>query len=197
MSDYGATLISTKLIHYLHTYAPDVDLKIWHSSREEMQSKLNEGSLDLAFGVFNTFDNTLRSKSIFTDKMVSVVDKTVYPEKTINLTEWLLAPHILVSMKPFDANEIDHQLQLIHQQRRIAVTVPYWQIAPQLLENTNLILTIAEKAIPQNMRQKFSIFPPPIDIPELEFQMIWHQRSDNDNALNWLRNTIVALLKEE
>lgn len=197
MSDYGATLISTKLIHYLHTHAPDVDLKIWHSSREEMQSKLNEGSLDLAFGVFNIFDNTLRSKSIFTDKMVSVVDKTVYPEKTINLTEWLLAPHILVSMKPFDANEIDHQLQLIHQQRRIAVTVPYWQIAPQLLENTDLILTIAEKAIPKNMRQKFSIFTPPIDIPELEFQMIWHQRSDNDNALNWLRNTIVTLLKEE
>lgn len=43
------------------------------------------------------------------------------------------------------------------------------------------------------MRQKFSIFTPPIDIPELEFQMIWHQRSDN--ALNWLRNTIVTLLK--
>lgn len=58
-------------------------------------------------------------------------------------------------------------------------------------------MTIAEKAIPQNMRQKFSIFTPPIDIPELEFQMIWHQRSDNDNALNWLRNTIVMLLKEE
>ena len=43
----------------------------------------------------------------------------------------------------------------------------------------------------------FSIFPPPIDIPELEFQMVWHQRSDNDNALNRLRNTIVTLLKEE
>lgn len=54
-------------------------------------------------------------------------------------------------------------------------------------------MTIAEKAISQNMRQKFSIFSPPIDIPELEFQMIWHQRSDN--ALNWLRNTIVTLLK--
>ncbi|MBG2766921.1 hypothetical protein I4558_05920 [Proteus mirabilis] len=46
------------------------------------------------------------------------------------------------------------------------------------------------------MRQKFSIFTPPIDIPELEFKMIWHQRSDNDNALNWLRNTIVTLLKK-
>ncbi|WP_232799129.1 LysR family transcriptional regulator [Proteus vulgaris] len=46
MSDYGAMLISTKLVHYLHSCAPDVDLKIWHCSREEMQSKLHEGSLD-------------------------------------------------------------------------------------------------------------------------------------------------------
>lgn len=196
MSDYGAMLISTKLIHHLHTYAPDVDLKIWHCSREEMQSKLHEGSLDLAFGVFSTLDNTLCSKSIFTDNMVSIVDKTVYPKETMCLTDWLSSPHILVSMKPFDANEIDHQLQLANQQRRIAVTVPYWQIAPQLLENTNLILTIAEKAIPKNMCHKFFLFKPPIDLPELDFQMIWHQRSDNDNALNWLRNTIVTLLSE-
>lgn len=55
-------------------------------------------------------------------------------------------------------------------------------------------MTIAEEAIPQNMHLKFSIFSPTIDIPELEFQMFWHQRSDN--ALNWLRNTIVTLLKE-
>lgn len=197
MSDYGATLISTKLIHYLQTYAPDVDLKIWHCSREEMQNKLHEGSLDLAFGVFNTLDHTLHSQVIFTDKMVSVVDKTIYPKTEINLTDWLLAPHILVSMKPFEANEIDHHLQLINQQRRIAVTVPYWQIAPQLLENTHLILTIAEKAIPTIMREKFSIFTPPVDLPELEFQMIWHQRSDNDSAIIWLRKTIVTLLNDE
>lgn len=197
MSDYGAALISIKLIHYLCTYAPDVDIKIWHCSREEMQSKLHEGSLDLAFGVFNSLDYTLRSQSIFTDKLVSVMDKSVYPKLTISLTDWLSYPHILVSMKPFDANEIDHHLQLINQQRRIAITVPYWQIAPQLLEKTNLILTIAQKAIPKDMIENFSIFKPPFDIPALEFQMIWHQRSDNDSALNWLRETIINLLKDE
>lgn len=197
MSDYGAALISTKLIPYLCSQAPEVDIKIWHCSREEMQSKLHEGSLDLAFGVFNSLDYTLCSQTIFTDNLVSVIDKTVYSKPTINLAEWLSFPHILVSMKPFDANEIDHHLQLINQQRRIAVTVPYWQIAPQLLENTNLILTIAKKALPKNISENFSIFKPPFEIPDLEFQMIWHQRSDNDSALNWLRETMVNLLKEE
>lgn len=197
MSDYGAALISTKLIRYLRIHAPDVDLKIWHCSREEMQNKLHEGSLDFAFGVFNSLDHTLYAQSMFTDKMISVVDKAICPKGTMSLTDWLAHPHILVSMKPFDANEIDQYLQLINQQRRIAVTVPYWQIAPQLLEDTNLILTVAEKAIPQAMYEKFAIFTPPFELPNLEFQMIWHQRSEGDGALNWLRKTIECLLQEE
>lgn len=197
MSDYGAMLISTKLIRYLHIHAPNIDVKIWYCSREEMQSKLHEGSLDLAFGVFNTLDTTLCSQSILSDNFISVVDKKVYPQRAMDLTEWLSSPHILVSMKPFDANEIENQLQLINQQRRIAVTLPYWQIAPQLLENTHLILTIAEKAIPNNMRQQFFLFKPPLTLPELDFKAIWHQRSHHDSALNWLRKTIVTLISEE
>ncbi|HGH5992289.1 TPA: LysR family transcriptional regulator, partial [Morganella morganii] len=75
MSDYGAAIFSGKLIRYLRTAAPQVDLQIWQGSREEMQGKLQEGSLDLAFGVFTATDYTLRTKTVFTDTMVSVADK--------------------------------------------------------------------------------------------------------------------------
>ncbi|BBG59329.1 MULTISPECIES: LysR family transcriptional regulator [Providencia] len=197
MSDYGAALIAVKLVPYLRKYAPDIDLKIWHCSREEMQNKLHEGSLDLAFGVFNTLDYSLRNQIVFTDKFVSIVDPQVCSQGKMDLVDWVSYPHILVSMKPFDANEIDHQLQLINQQRRIAVTVPYWQIAPQLLMGTNLILTLAQKAIPLSMSDKFTLFTPPLPLPDLVFQMIWHQRSDTDKAVYWLRETIVELLNEE
>lgn len=197
MSDYGAALITVKLIPYLREHAPNVDLKIWHCSREEMQSKLHEGSLDLAFGVFNLLDYSLRNKIVFTDQFVSVVDRKICPQGQMNLANWLSYPHILVSMKPFDANEIDHQLQLINQQRRVAVTVPYWQIGPQLLMGTDLILTVAKKTISQAMLDMLTLLRPPLALSDLDFQMIWHQRSDADKALDWLRETIVALLNEE
>lgn len=197
MSDYGAALIAIKLVRYLREHAPNIDLKIWHCSREEMQSKLHEGSLDLAFGVFSSLDYSLQTQTIFADQLVSIVDSQHCPQGKMDLANWLSHPHILVSMKPFDANEIDHQLQLSHQQRRIAVTVPYWQIAPQLLMGTDLILTVAKKAIPQSMFGKFTIFTPPLPLPDLDFQMVWHQRSDADKALEWLRGIIAEQLKDE
>ncbi|WP_323084373.1 LysR family transcriptional regulator [Providencia alcalifaciens] len=197
MSDYGAALITVKLVSYLRKYAPNIDLNIWHCSREEMQNKLHEGSLDLAFGIFTTLDYSLRNQTVFTDKFVCLVDHQLSSQGQMDLADWLSYPHILVSMKPFDANEIDHQLQLINQQRRVAVTVPYWQIAPQLLMGTDLVLTVAEKAIPQSMLGKFTLFAPPLPLPDLEFQMVWHQRGDTDKALEWLRGIIAEQLKDD
>ena len=120
MSDYGAAIFSGKLIRYLRSSAPQVDLQIWQGSREEMQGKLQEGSLDLAFGVFTATDYTLRTKTVFTDTMVSVADKQYCTNGTMPMADWLSHPHILASMKPYEANEIDRQLQLLNYRRRIA-----------------------------------------------------------------------------
>lgn len=196
LSDYGAAIIAQPLTRFLREQAPDVDLNIWHCSREEMQNKLLEGSLDLAFGVFNSLDNTLRAQSIFQDKMVSLADKSICPEGTMTLDEWLSHPHIAVSMKPFDTNEVDAQLKRLNQQRRVAVTVPYWQVAPQLIAGTDLILTAAQRGFPPEMNQHCVIFEPPVKVAPLDFQMIWHERSDTDNALNWLRATIINLFAQ-
>lgn len=194
MSDYGAAIITPKLVHFVRQNAPDVDLKIWHCSREEMQNKLQEGSLDLAFGIFNSLDYRLRSQVIFRDKIVSVADRKICTGANMDLVWWLSYPHILVSMKPYEANEIDHGLKLVNQQRRIGLSIPYWQIAPQLIENSDFILTIAQKALPNNFSENIVQFIPPLDLPILEFQMIWHERSDSDNALNWLRDTVKNIL---
>ncbi|WP_369310766.1 LysR family transcriptional regulator [Providencia rettgeri] len=194
LSDYGAAIIAEPLTHYVRQHAPDVDLKIWHCSREEMQNKLLEGSLDLAFGVFNALDSTLCAQAIFQDKMVSVADKSICPTGKMTLDEWLSYPHVAVSMKPFDMNEVDTQLKRLNQKRRVAVTIPYWQVAPRLVEGTDLILTAAQRSFSQGINKRCVMFEPPVEIPPLDFQMIWHERSHTDNALNWLRETIVNLL---
>lgn len=194
LSDYGAAIIARPLACYLRQHAPDVNLNIWHCSREEMQNKLLEGCLDLAFGVFHSLDHTLRAQSVFQDRMVSVADNAICPNGAMELNEWLSYPHIAVSMRPFDMNEVDAQLKRLNQQRRVAITLPYWQVTPQLIEGTDLILTIAEKVFVQGISEHCVMFEPPIAIAPLDFQMIWHERSDADNALNWLRETIVSLL---
>lgn len=193
MSDYGAAILCAKLIRYLRNSAPSVNLQIWQGNREEMQSKLQEGSLDLAFGVFAAPDYTLRTQTVFTDIMVSVADKQYCTEGKMSMADWLSHPHILASMKPYEANEIDRQLQLLNYRRRVAVSIPYWQIASQLPQGTDLILTVAQRALPDNISESLQVFAPPLVIAPLNFQMLWHQRSDGDEALSWLRGAVMTV----
>ncbi len=192
MSDYGATILTPNIIQRLRKQAPLIDLQIWQSSREEMQIKLLEGSLDIAFGVFNHIPFHLKSQTIFDDPLISVTDQRNLTNNNLNqqqmsLEQWLAHPHILVSMKPYEANEIDHYLEQHNYQRRIAITLPYWQLSTQLLTDNDLILTVASKAIDSSLADNLRLFTPPLPLPLLKFQMLWHSRSEGDAALQWLR----------
>ena len=199
MSDYGATILTPKIIQTLRAQAPLIDLQIWQSSREEMQIKLLEGSLDIAFGVFSHIPYHLKSQTIFDDPLISVTDQRNLKnnQNEMSLEQWLTHPHILVSMKPYEANEIDHYLEQHNYQRRIAITLPYWQLSSQLLSDNDLILTLASKAIDSSLADNLRVFTPPLPLPLLKFQMLWHSRSEGDSALQWLRSQFAQIMASE
>jgi len=37
---------------------------------------------------------------------------------------------------------------------------------------------------------------PPIEMPEIQFYLLWHKRSDDSNAQKWLRKLICAQADE-
>lgn len=194
MSDYGAAILTPSLIQQIRQLAPQVDLHLWQCSRKEMQSKLHEGSLDLAFGIFNYVTDGLKVQTIFSDHFISVTDSQNINSGVMSLEQWLQYPHVLVSMKPYEANEIDRCLAQLDCYRRIAISLPYWQLSPQILHKTDLILTVASRILTSPLPSSLSAFPPPLVLPNLHFQMLWHQRADSDPALLWLKQCFTQLL---
>ena len=200
MSDYGSSVILTKLLPIVRQCAPHIKIEVVQLSRRMMMEQVIEGQLDLAFGVFNQArPKYIQQKILFKERFISVMDRQFLGETaTLDLDTWLNYPHILVAVQTFAADEIDRVLAEIGRQRNIHLILPHWSVAAEVLLGTDLILTVAEKTIQTGRFPKqLTCFTPPFSIPQFDFSMIWHRNKDSDPALQWLLGVIQTLMQSE
>lgn len=198
LSDYGSRVALPALTRRLRERAPGVDLASSQASREAMLTQLLDGEIDLALGVFHDLPGELQAQTLFNESFVCVADRATLPARGgLSLAEWLARPHVLVAMRPGPDNEIDQALAGIGHARRVAVTLPHWSIAPELIAGTDLVLTVAERSVaPLRHDRQLRRFAAPFPIPPFSFQAVWHARRDVDPAHRWLREQLVEVCSE-
>ncbi|MWL86884.1 LysR family transcriptional regulator [Cupriavidus sp. SW-Y-13] len=196
LSDYAARLVLPSLVRFVREHAPGFDLAISQASRDAMLTQLVDGELDLALGVFPDPPQEIQIETLFVDDFICLADKTTIPERRgLSLKEWLDRPHVMVAMRPDANDEIDRVLASKGMTRRIAVALPHWSAAVELLPKTDLVLTIARRAVgPQRLLRGLRQFSPPTEfhLPKIAYQQAWHARKDNDPALTWLRQVMMS-----
>ena len=192
LSDYAASLLLPSLMALLRKQAPGVDLAVSQASREAMVVQLMDGEVDLALGVFPPLPQELQRQTLFSEHYMSVADKSGLPERGgLDLQQWLQRPHVLVAMRPDGPSEVDRVLAAQGLQRRVALTLPHWTAACQVVAGTDLVLTIASRSLAsQRGLAQLRRFKLPIDVPAFAFEQVWHQRRGGDAALSWLRQCI-------
>lgn len=193
MSDYATRIVLPKLVKHVREFAPGIDLAISQANRDAMLVQLIGGELDLAFGLFPEVPESIKVQALFSEGYICMADTKTLPQNgSLSFDEWLNRPHVLVALRPDSNDEIERALALMGKQRRIAVTLPHWGVAADLLPGTDLILTVAKRGVEHlgklnNLRQ----FDPPLELTELAYKLGWHSRQDNDPAHEWLRQVVV------
>ena len=192
MSDYGSAVILAGLLRRLRDDAPGIDLVVTQSSRDGMLRHVLDGECDLALGVFPDLQKTLKARTLFIETFACLADRdSLEGFERLDLTAYLDRPHMLVAMKDEGGTEIDAALHAAGHSRRIALTLPHWGHAPRLIRGTDLVLTVARKALAlQEMDPAFTVFPPPFPIPPFPFVQVWHERREADPAHLWLRAAV-------
>ena len=199
LSDYAARLVLPDLMRYVRKHAPGFDFAISQASRDAMLVQLADGELDLALGIFPDLAQDIQVETLFEEAFICLADKAVSPEKGgLSLEEWLTRPHVMLALRPDANDEIERALAAKGLKRRIAVALPHWSAAVELLPGTDLVLTIARRAVGplrsfKNLRQ----FAPPrqLQLPKMAYQQAWHARKHNDPALAWLRLAVMNSCK--
>ena len=112
-----------------------------------MLAQLADGEIDLALGVFPDAPGDIKRETLFEEHFVSVADRRSLPRGRPAVAAMAGAPHVLVAMRPDAENEIDAALKAQGLRRHVALTLPHWSASTEVLAGTDLILTVASRAL--------------------------------------------------
>ena len=103
----------------------------------------------------------------------------------------------MLALRPDANDEIERVLASMGLRRRIAVALPHWSAAIELIAGTDLILTVASWAARGlDNYPTLRTFDAPLDLPVLSYQQAWHTRKDADPANRWIRQAILDCSKD-
>ena len=197
MSDYSAAILLPGLVRVLRSEAPGIDLQIIQASREGMVDGVLNGDLDLAAGVFPDVPAELCTTPLFEEHYTCLVDRhSLAPSGALDLPTYLSRPHVLLEMRGSGTPEIERALTAIRERRHVAISLPHWGVAPQLIEGTDLILTVSSRGLLNIDHQHLLTVPPPFHIPSFAFELAWHVRRGGDSGLQWLIGRVRGVLSD-
>jgi DNA-binding transcriptional LysR family regulator len=200
MSDYPAFVILPALLTALAREAPGVSLIVFaFNDRDQAIDLLDAGIIDIAIGVSPTHsDARISMRQLLLDEFVTILasDHPV-ARRGMNMKTYLQLKHILVSPEGEQFGIVDLALTQIGKKRKLELTLPQMFAVPAIVARTQLTATVLKRVALSSSANHLVLFPPPIDLPMVEFNLIWHRRSDSHPAQLWFREFVaqqVALL---
>ena len=190
VSDYTVATFGPALVRTVLAESPNSTVSC-EVLDEHAFDKLDAGTLDLAiYG--RVAPERYCSQRLFSDRFVCVVaaEHSLADQTSVSLSTYLRWPHLAIDI---GRAGIDRALETLGVTRRVAVSMPYFALAPSILPGTDLVLTVPARVAHQNADPtQTRILAAPRELIELEFYAVWHPRFDQDPSHSWLRTMVSA-----
>ena len=201
--DLFDALFLPALLKRLGHEAPSVDLAVVPTPKR-LSDSLETGDVDLAiypvlldpqpFDLGTQVDAELQSRTLFRDSFRCFV-RNDHPALTgrrkLTLETYTRLNHILVSPGGEGPGLVDRILQARGLKRRIALRVPHFATALEVIAQSDLVLTAPSSLSGCSTASSLASRPAPLAIPEHAITMLWHPRFTEDPAHRWLRERII------
>jgi DNA-binding transcriptional LysR family regulator len=197
-NDYVELTLLPTLLAQVWNAAPHVDVRV-ATLAGDVYELLAMGELDLGIGVFGqlgepTPPRGVRLRRVITDGFTCVV-REGHPHvgNRLRLEDFLVRSHALVAPRGGAGSIVDTALAAVGKKRRIALQVPHFLVAPHIVRQTDLVLTLPSR-VAQSLGPLLGLrqLTPPIELGTFSMSMAWHERQHADPALTWLRGLVVA-----
>jgi len=112
----------------------------------------------------------------------------------LSLERFLEAPHVLTTTEGGESGIVDRVLRRHGQRRSIMARVAEFQTAAALVGASDLVATLPER-VARSVEQRFGLVvcPPPIKLPPIFIDLIWHEQRQRDPLLAWVRSELVRV----
>lgn len=194
LSDYGGFVLLPRVAHALDQRAPGIDLVVVPLTERSVDD-LSEGELDLCIGAQDARGAAIRSRVLFRDRFVCLVRRG-HPAagQKLSLEAFLALRHLRVAPHQAAPGYVDEVLARRGLSRRVVMRVPHFLVAPQVVAESDLVSTLAER-VAVHFERTLPVrraFPPSI-VGAFSLSMAWHERAEHDAGHAFLRALIVEV----
>jgi LysR family nod box-dependent transcriptional activator len=198
-SDYSLLMLIGPLVRRLTATAPGATVRVLPRSPDPVRL-LREGTADLVIEPAEIMpDAAMASQRLFSDRWLCCVwDGNPGVGDRMTLETYLRLGHLVYSMGQGQPPSIvDQHLERSKVPRRIEFTVESFLLAPFLLEGTELVAVVPERAVPHLRRTSaIRLLEPPIELPPITEMLWWHPRHTADSVHSWIRARIAEIAAE-
>jgi DNA-binding transcriptional LysR family regulator len=193
-TDFIQAMLLPSLQKLLCKTAPGIDLIVKPPTGDIPIRALERGEVDIVFAPFESDHAGIYRRVLFKESFVCLARKNHPTIKTsLTLKAFAEAKHLLVSFKGERFSHVDKVLASKSLTRRVALVVPYFHMAIQMVANSDLIMTCPlhmAQTIPASLGIK--LFNAPLQLAEFNIYTYWHERTHKSEAHQWFRNQIQA-----
>lgn len=198
-SDYSLLMLIGPLVRRLAAEAPAVTIQVLPRS-PDAAGLLRSGAADLVIEPAEIMpDAALASQRLFADRWLCCVwEGSTQVGEHMTMDTYLRLGHLVYSMgRGQPASIADQHLTRARVPRRIEFTVESFLLAPFLLQGTDLVTLVPERAGPHLRRTAAVRFlEPPVELPPITEMLWWHPRHTADPAHTWIRSRIAEIAAE-
>lgn len=198
MNDFTANLVLPELVTVVEEIAPGIDVRTMPTTYINAPMLLEQAEIDLAIGVFPNPGLRLRAQTLLTSPFVCVMRRD-HPlaMRKLTLERYVQAKHLLVTLSGESTGLIDSLLQERGLQRRIALTVNQFAVAPRIIAHSDLIAILPTRIVQlTGFADQLHLAPLPMKLAPSALKMMWHERNHLDSAQQWLRSRLIEICEQ-
>lgn len=155
---------------------------------------LDTGVLDLVVSNHPNPREDLRTSALYSEEVVCLVRKGHPFERLqrLSLGRYLAARHLAPSQSlDGEPGPIMAALQKAGYKRRVAATVPEYNLVPWALAGSDLVFTTGRRFAEHQARlAPLAVVPAPQEFSDMHFYQLWHQRKHASASNQWLRRQL-------
>jgi LysR family transcriptional regulator, mexEF-oprN operon transcriptional activator len=195
-TDYVSMLLMPPLMRQIESIAPGVRINAKAVEPEQLKYLFESGQVDLGVGYAVNPPGELRIRQAFEENLVCIA-RAGHPtiQGRVTLEQFTANPH--VQIRPGDmryAVLLERALSFHGVEAAVGAIVHDFLLAPEIVASTNMIAVVPERMARRYARSlDMQTLPLPVDVPPLNFSMIWHERTHREPLYQWLRDLVLQI----
>jgi DNA-binding transcriptional LysR family regulator len=196
VNDMIGHLLMPRIVGQLQAQAPHLRLAMPMRTFGETETRLGQGTLDFAVGLFYSLQPSMRRRALWADDYVCLCRRG-HPALGApwTLESFQALQHVGVSPNGDIFTYADGALRYAGIERNVTVLVSHFSCVPPMLQHTDLI-ALLPRFYAQAVAGTYGLElrNPPFTLQPVKYELVWHERSERVQSHVWFRDRLAAAL---